>query len=43
MGIFNISGYGKESIAEISSYLDNHVNVKNKTVLVIGKFEVRLG
>ena len=31
------SGYGKDSIAEIMFYLDNYVDVANKTVLVIGK------
>jgi hypothetical protein len=32
------SGYGKESISEIMFYLDHHVHVKNKTVLVIGNY-----
>ena len=33
-----MAGYGKETIAEIISYLDKYVDVRNKTVLVIGEF-----
>ena len=32
------AGYGTESIAEIIFYLDKHVDVGNKTVLVIGNY-----
>ena len=34
------SGYGVESIQELINYIDNYVDVNNKTVLVIGKITI---